>query len=199
MTPHREPKPSQDGLPAHEATLYLVGDPRKCTGCLSCMLVCAVAHEGRAQLRTARILIVEDPFGAYPSDIDLGTCRQCKDPELRLGVPHRRTHHRCGALQRPGRRVERVHGLPEVPACLPLLAEPHEIRFRCQEVAEVRPLPRYAVLASREGRPRLRGDVSGARAGFDGDTAARRRRIRGGPSGRRLGTTRPSDATEALK
>ncbi len=70
-----------------EAHLYLVGDPRKCTGCRSCMLMCALAHEGRAQLHTARILIVEDVFGSFPTDILLGTCRQCRDAACVTACP----------------------------------------------------------------------------------------------------------------
>jgi protein NrfC len=51
------------------------------------MLVCAVAHEGRSQLQTARVVIVEDRFAAYPSDISLGICRQCKDPSCLSACP----------------------------------------------------------------------------------------------------------------
>ena len=36
-----------------------------------------------------------------------------------------------------------MHGLSEVPGCLPLLAEPHEIRCRAEEVTEVRSLSRH--------------------------------------------------------
>lgn len=88
MTSQRGSRASHGESYVPEATLYLIGDPRKCTGCLSCMLVCAVAHEGRAQLQTARILIVEDRFGSYPSDISLGTCRQCKDPSCITACPN---------------------------------------------------------------------------------------------------------------
>ncbi len=63
-----------------EAVLFLISDPKKCTGCHSCMLMCALAHEGKAQFSTSRILISEDRFGSFPVDITIGTCRQCKDP-----------------------------------------------------------------------------------------------------------------------
>ncbi len=63
-----------------EASLFLISDPKKCTGCHSCMVTCALAHEGKAQFSSARILISEDRFGSFPIDITVGTCRQCKDP-----------------------------------------------------------------------------------------------------------------------
>jgi protein NrfC len=68
----------QDELP--EARAFLLSDSKKCTGCHSCMLTCAMAHEGMAQHRTARINIAEDRFGSYPVDILIATCRHCKDP-----------------------------------------------------------------------------------------------------------------------
>lgn len=70
-----------------EASEYLVSDPKKCTGCHSCMLTCSLAHEGIAQLGTSRILIAEDRFGSYPADIIVGTCRQCKDPTCLTACP----------------------------------------------------------------------------------------------------------------
>ena len=70
-----------------EATGYLVYDAKKCTGCHSCMFACSTAHEGIAQLSTARIQIIEDPFGSYPTDIEIATCRQCKDPSCMTACP----------------------------------------------------------------------------------------------------------------
>ena len=55
MTARAERASSQVASTVPEAGLYLVGDPRKCTGCLTCMLVCAVAHEGQGAAPTARI------------------------------------------------------------------------------------------------------------------------------------------------
>lgn len=68
-----------DANPA-ECEFFLVSDPKKCTGCHSCMLACALVHEGIAQHTSARILIAEDRFGSFPGDIRIGTCRHCKDP-----------------------------------------------------------------------------------------------------------------------
>ena len=88
MTSQRGSRASHGESYVPEATLYLIGDPRKCTGCLSCMLVCAVAHEGRAQLQTALvILIVEDRFGSYRLDISLGTGGSAKTPAASPPVP----------------------------------------------------------------------------------------------------------------
>jgi protein NrfC len=87
MTTHATRGANRGASPVPEAELYLVGDPRKCTGCLTCMLVCAVAHEGRSQLPTARIVVADDRFGSYPTDIELGTCRQCKDPSCVAACP----------------------------------------------------------------------------------------------------------------
>jgi protein NrfC len=58
---------------------FLVYDPRKCTGCHTCMLACSLAHEGSSSLATARIQIIEDRLPPSPSDIAIATCRQCND------------------------------------------------------------------------------------------------------------------------
>ncbi|MBN2247419.1 MAG: 4Fe-4S dicluster domain-containing protein, partial [Coriobacteriia bacterium] len=59
---------------------YLLVDTRKCAGCNSCMLACALTHHGSTSLANARIQIVQDPFKAYPGDITISQCRQCPYP-----------------------------------------------------------------------------------------------------------------------
>ena len=49
-------------------------DPGSCTGCLSCMLNCALQHEGLNALSSARLVIEFDPFVAQWPAI---YCRQC--------------------------------------------------------------------------------------------------------------------------
>ena len=59
---------------------YLLVDTRKCQGCLSCMLACSLAHEGRENLSLSRIQVIQDPFERFPADVTLEACRQCIDP-----------------------------------------------------------------------------------------------------------------------
>lgn len=63
-----------------ESRGYLFFDPHKCTGCKSCMLACALVHEGTHSLSFARIQILDNPFGQYPTDLQIAVCRQCKHP-----------------------------------------------------------------------------------------------------------------------
>ena len=49
-------------------------DPGSCTGCLSCMLNCALQHEGLNALSSARLAIEFDPFEPQWPAI---YCRQC--------------------------------------------------------------------------------------------------------------------------
>jgi protein NrfC len=65
-------------IPASDG--YLLVDTRKCAGCNSCMLACAVTHTGKTSLSNSRIQIIQDPFAAYPSDIQMAQCRQCPYP-----------------------------------------------------------------------------------------------------------------------
>ncbi|MEW6443014.1 MAG: 4Fe-4S dicluster domain-containing protein [bacterium] len=77
---------------------YLLVDVKKCQGCLSCMLACSLAHEGKENLSLARIQVVQDPFGSFPSDLTLEACRQCVDPACVEACP-------TGALH-----ADREHG-----------------------------------------------------------------------------------------
>lgn len=59
---------------------YLVVDPEKCAGCMSCMLACSMVHEKKASISTSRIQIVQTPLVAFPADLDIYQCRQCTEP-----------------------------------------------------------------------------------------------------------------------
>lgn len=59
---------------------YLVVDTKKCQGCMSCMVACSTAHEGKSDLSLARIQVVQNPYGKFPGDIFIGQCRQCVEP-----------------------------------------------------------------------------------------------------------------------
>lgn len=59
---------------------YLLIDTKKCSGCMTCMMACTLAHEGGINLNHARIQIKKNPFGNYPvDDIEQYVCRQCAD------------------------------------------------------------------------------------------------------------------------
>ncbi len=66
---------------------YLLVDFRKCQGCLTCMLACSLAHEGRENLSLARLQVSQDPFGRFPGDVAVEPCRQCVDPACLKACP----------------------------------------------------------------------------------------------------------------
>lgn len=66
---------------------YILVDTKKCQGCVSCMLACSLAHEGRENLSLSRIQVIQDPFGKFPQDISVQQCRQCVDPECLKQCP----------------------------------------------------------------------------------------------------------------
>jgi protein NrfC len=59
---------------------YLLVDINKCQGCMSCMLACALVHEGVSNLSFARIQIIQNPFESFPHDVHVEQCRQCVAP-----------------------------------------------------------------------------------------------------------------------
>lgn len=83
-------------LPLSEG--YLVVDPRKCAGCIACMLACSLAHEGLTNPSLSRIQIVQSAFKPFPEDIVIAICRQCANPFCVKACP-------TGAL-----RVDTEHG-----------------------------------------------------------------------------------------
>lgn len=62
------------------STGYIVVDTDKCASCESCMIACSLAHEGTASLSNARLQVLRNVFGNFPSDIVQHQCRQCVDP-----------------------------------------------------------------------------------------------------------------------
>jgi protein NrfC len=73
------------GVPQSQG--YLLVDTKKCQGCMTCMLACSLAHEGRANLSLARIQVVQDPFEKFPADITQVQCRQCPEPACLNACP----------------------------------------------------------------------------------------------------------------
>jgi protein NrfC len=59
---------------------YLVVDPKKCAGCIACMLACSMVHEGKTAPSLSRIQVVQSAFQPFPDDISLNICRQCVNP-----------------------------------------------------------------------------------------------------------------------
>ena len=66
---------------------YLLVDIKKCQGCMTCMLACSLAHEGKENLSLSRIQVSENPFEKFPEDIMLDQCRQCLSPECVKACP----------------------------------------------------------------------------------------------------------------
>jgi protein NrfC len=62
------------------STGYLVYDSRRCAGCLSCMLVCSLVHDGESSTSLSRIQVSRAVLTRYPYDIQIAVCRQCPEP-----------------------------------------------------------------------------------------------------------------------
>jgi protein NrfC len=58
---------------------FLVVDLKKCQGCGTCMMACALAHSGAASYSLSRIQILQDSFANWPDDVSMAICRQCQD------------------------------------------------------------------------------------------------------------------------
>jgi len=58
---------------------FLVVDLKKCQGCGTCMMACALAHSGMASYSLSRIQIQQDSFADWPDDVSMAICRQCQD------------------------------------------------------------------------------------------------------------------------
>lgn len=78
-TSSSEEYPKAKGHVEHDGTL--------CSGCLSCMIACSLAHEGRVSLSTSRIQISRYVFDDFPNDIMGFTCQQCDDPKCVENCP----------------------------------------------------------------------------------------------------------------
>lgn len=62
------------------STGYLVHDSTKCAFCMTCMMACSLAHEGKENASVSRIQIDANALGRYPDDLQMYVCRQCKTP-----------------------------------------------------------------------------------------------------------------------
>ncbi len=71
------PKEMIAAIPNSEG--FLVIDFKKCQGCGTCMMACALAHSGATSYTLSRIQIEQDSFANWPDDIFMATCRQCQD------------------------------------------------------------------------------------------------------------------------
>ena len=58
---------------------FLLVDLKKCQGCGTCMMTCALAHSGSASYTLSRIQIAQDSFVNWPNDVHMAQCHQCKD------------------------------------------------------------------------------------------------------------------------
>jgi protein NrfC len=58
---------------------FLLVDLKKCQGCGTCMMACALAHSGTASYSLSRIQIQQDSFADWPDDVSMAICRQCED------------------------------------------------------------------------------------------------------------------------
>jgi len=72
-------------VPASEG--YLLVDTKKCSGCQTCMLTCALTHYGRQNSTLSRIQIINNPFGKFPTDMAQFQCRQCPYPSCVAACP----------------------------------------------------------------------------------------------------------------
>jgi len=70
---------------------FLVVDLKKCQGCGTCMMACALAHSGEASYSLSRIQIQQDSFADWPDDVAMAVCRQCQDAPCVAVCPVRPT------------------------------------------------------------------------------------------------------------
>ncbi len=74
-----DPAEAGDLLVMPNSEGFLVVDRKKCQGCGTCMMSCALAHTGVASYTLARIQIQQDSFANFPDDVYMAQCRQCQD------------------------------------------------------------------------------------------------------------------------
>jgi protein NrfC len=79
------PPPTTVTIPLSQG--YLVGDPKKCASCNTCMMICSMVHEGTSDMSLSRIQIMHDTFGSYPTNVKQSICRQCADPPCYHACP----------------------------------------------------------------------------------------------------------------
>jgi len=66
---------------------YILVDPKKCQGCISCMLACSLVHEGVENPSLSRIQVLQNSFNKWPEDQKIEQCRQCVDPACVKACP----------------------------------------------------------------------------------------------------------------
>lgn len=71
---------------------YLLVDTKKCAGCRTCVLSCAIAHYGDANINMGRIQIRSNPFGEFPDDTEQAQCHQCPYPSCVAACPVEAMH-----------------------------------------------------------------------------------------------------------
>jgi Fe-S-cluster-containing hydrogenase component 2 len=59
-----------------EGTAYIRWEERRCTGCLTCVIVCSERHTGTSAPSRARIVIFVDPL---TGELAGGSCQQCAE------------------------------------------------------------------------------------------------------------------------
>ena len=59
-------------------------DPKMCTGCGTCELMCSLYHEGVGGPASARVRVDRDPFNA---EFSFHSCRQCLAPSCYAACP----------------------------------------------------------------------------------------------------------------
>ena len=67
----------------------LLIDSKKCQGCMTCMLACSLVHEGKEDLSTSRIQVVQSSFETYPNDLQTRPVASC---DLCLDTPYLKEH-----------------------------------------------------------------------------------------------------------
>ena len=68
---------------------FLLVDRKKCQGCGTCMMACALAHAGAGSYSLARIQIQQDSFANWPDDVFMAAVPPVPGCPLRPGLPGR--------------------------------------------------------------------------------------------------------------
>jgi len=84
-TPAASPTSAAGSIP--ESKGYIQYDSKKCAGCTTCMLSCSLVHYGAQSLTLARIQIMQDSFGKFPTDLIMAPCKQCVNPTCLTNCP----------------------------------------------------------------------------------------------------------------
>ncbi len=80
--------PPEGTVPVNDECLgYILVDRAKCQSCYTCMTSCSMVNEGAASFSYSRIQVSVDAFAAYPNDVLITQCRQCRDPACYNACP----------------------------------------------------------------------------------------------------------------